>query len=93
MEIENYSQAIGDFLECLAIHKVGHSLSSNSSLKEQMLKQAYLYVKELLPEHDRRLAETHYSLGLAYTFDKCCDDALKHYRAALNVLEARVGMF
>uniref|UniRef100_F6XH64 Tetratricopeptide SHNi-TPR domain-containing protein n=1 Tax=Ciona intestinalis TaxID=7719 RepID=F6XH64_CIOIN len=66
LEVENYSQSIGDFLESLVIHK------------------------ELLAKHDRRLAETHYNLGLAYTFDKRYDNALEHYTASLNVLDARM---
>nr|CAB3264204.1 protein HGV2-like [Phallusia mammillata] len=66
LEIENYSQAIGDFLECLVLHK------------------------ELLDKHDRRLAETHYSLGLAYSFHQRYDNALEHYNAALGVLETRI---
>ncbi|XP_078484686.1 protein HGV2-like isoform X2 [Ciona intestinalis] len=66
LEVENYSQSIGDFLESLVVHK------------------------ELLAKHDRRLAETHYNLGLAYTFDKRYDNALEHYTASLNVLDARM---
>lgn len=68
LEVENYPQAIGDFLECLVMQK------------------------EHLPETDRKLAETHYNLGLAYSFEKRYDNALEHYQNALNVLEARVDL-
>ncbi|XP_077973101.1 protein HGV2-like isoform X1 [Styela clava] len=68
LEVENYPQAIGDFLECLVAQK------------------------EHLPETDRKLAETHYNLGLAYSFEKRYDNALEHYQNALNVLESRVEL-
>nr|Q02508.1 RecName: Full=Protein HGV2 [Halocynthia roretzi]BAA02741.1 Hgv2 [Halocynthia roretzi] len=48
--------------------------------------------KDLLPETDRKLAETYYNLGLAYSFEKRYDNALEHYQSALDVLEARVDM-
>lgn len=51
----------------------------------------YLSSQDLLPETDRKLAETYYNLGLAYSFEKRYDNALEHYQSALDVLEARVG--
>lgn len=66
LEVENYSQAIGDFLECLVLQK------------------------EILCNTDRKLAESHYNLGLAYTFVKQYDNAIEHYKTSLEVLENRV---
>lgn len=66
LEVENYSQSIGDFLECLLLQK------------------------EVLSNTDRKLAETHYNLGLAYTFAKQYDNAIEHYKTSLEVLENRV---
>jgi len=44
----------------------------------------------LLAADDRRLAETRYQLGLVCTFNRCYDAAVQHYRAAIDVIEAKM---
>ena len=51
----------------------------------------HLFYQKHLPDFDRKLAETHYNLGLAYSFDRKYDSALEQYRMALDVLEKRIG--
>ena len=46
--------------------------------------------QSLLSPDDRRMAETRYQLGLACTFDKRYDAAVVHYRAAIDVIEAKM---
>lgn len=38
---------------------------------------------------DRRLAEVHYNIGLAYSFDKKFDEAITSFKEAVSILEAR----
>lgn len=40
---------------------------------------------------DRALAETCYQLGLAYTFKTEYDDAVKFYKEAASIIEAKIG--
>lgn len=47
--------------------------------------------RSLLTAGDRRLAETFYQLGLACTFDKRYDDAILHYRGAIEALEKKIA--
>jgi len=47
--------------------------------------------QSILAADDRCLAETLYQLGLACTFDKRYDDAIKHYRSAIEVLENKIA--
>ena len=50
-----------------------------------------LFLQSILPKHDRRLAESHYSIALAYSFYKDYKKAIEHYQATLSVLESRIG--
>ena len=47
--------------------------------------------KECLDAEDRLLAETHYQLGLAYTFDTQYDLAIENFKSAAGVIEAKIG--
>jgi nuclear autoantigenic sperm protein len=41
---------------------------------------------------DRRLAETQYQLGLAYSNNTMFDESVKSYRAATSIIEARIAL-
>lgn len=41
---------------------------------------------------DRRIAEVHYNIGLAYSFDKKFDEAIKEFKSAVACLESRIAM-
>lgn len=43
-----------------------------------------------LGPHNRLLAETHYQLGLAYSFDGQHDSSLKHFKESFSVIEKRL---
>lgn len=45
-----------------------------------------------LGPHNRLLAETHYQLGLAYSFDGQHDSSLKHFKESFSVIEKRLSM-
>ncbi|XP_078264080.1 nuclear autoantigenic sperm protein isoform X3 [Rhinoraja longicauda] len=45
-----------------------------------------------LDPHNRLLAETHYQLGLAYSFDDQYDSSLKHFKQSFSVIEKRLAM-
>ncbi|XP_032884575.1 nuclear autoantigenic sperm protein isoform X2 [Amblyraja radiata] len=45
-----------------------------------------------LGPHNRLLAETHYQLGLAYSFDDQHDSSLKHFKESFSVIEKRLSM-
>jgi nuclear autoantigenic sperm protein len=62
MEIENYSGAVGDFLECQVLQK------------------------KHFDDLDRRIAETHYHLGAAYSFQKRHDNAKEHFTTARQMI-------
>lgn len=62
MEIENYSGAVGDFLECQVLQK------------------------KHFDNLDRRIAETHYHLGAAYSFQKRFDNAKEHFGTARQMV-------
>lgn len=46
---------------------------------------------ELLNSDDRQIAETHYQLGLAHSFDNQFDDAIDSFRNAMSVIELRIS--
>ncbi|KAK7794652.1 hypothetical protein R5R35_004443 [Gryllus longicercus] len=46
--------------------------------------------KEHLPEDDRRIAETYYRLGMAYSLNNEFDEAVQQYSDAVALLELRV---
>ena len=46
--------------------------------------------QECLEAEDRLLAETHYQLGLAYTFDTQYDLAIENFKSAAGVIEAKI---
>ncbi|XP_069126094.1 protein HGV2-like isoform X3 [Argopecten irradians] len=46
--------------------------------------------KSVLEPDDRSLAETHYQLGLAYSFNKEYDQSIDSYRAAVKVMESKI---
>lgn len=41
---------------------------------------------------DRRIAEVHYNIGLAYSFDKNFGNAIGSYKEAKQILESRLEM-
>uniref|UniRef100_UPI00398EFE7E nuclear autoantigenic sperm protein isoform X2 n=1 Tax=Pristiophorus japonicus TaxID=55135 RepID=UPI00398EFE7E len=45
-----------------------------------------------LEPHNRLLAETHYQLGLAYSFNNQYDCSLKHFKKSFSVIEKRLVM-
>jgi len=45
----------------------------------------------VLEPTDRRLAEVHFSLGLAYSLAKRADNAVEEYKNAKKVLEMKKG--
>ncbi|XP_059840176.1 nuclear autoantigenic sperm protein isoform X4 [Hypanus sabinus] len=45
-----------------------------------------------LDPHNRLLAETHYQLGLAYSFNNQHDFSLKHFKDSFSVIEKRLAM-
>ncbi|XP_078417162.1 nuclear autoantigenic sperm protein [Cetorhinus maximus] len=45
-----------------------------------------------LEPHNRLLAETHYQLGLAYSFNNQYDFSLKHFKESFSVIEKRLAM-
>ncbi|XP_072919060.1 nuclear autoantigenic sperm protein isoform X2 [Hemitrygon akajei] len=45
-----------------------------------------------LDPHNRLLAETHYQLGLAYSFNNQHDFSLKHFKESFSVIEKRLAM-
>lgn len=66
--VGNYSQALEDFQECLAIQ-----------LKH-------------LPSHSRLLAETHYQLGMTFSYTGQYSQAIQHFSSSIKVIESRLGM-
>ncbi|XP_078074758.1 nuclear autoantigenic sperm protein isoform X2 [Mustelus asterias] len=48
--------------------------------------------EKCLEPHSRLLAETHYQLGLAYSFNNQYDFALKHFKESFSVIEKRLAM-
>ncbi|CAG5095498.1 Oidioi.mRNA.OKI2018_I69.XSR.g14213.t2.cds [Oikopleura dioica] len=66
LEIENYANAVGDFLECQALQK------------------------KHFDKIDRRIAETHYHLGVAYGYQKRHDSAKEHFGEARKIIDERI---
>jgi len=62
MEIENYTGAVGDFLECQVLQK------------------------KHFDDLDRRITETHYHLGAAYSFQKRHENAKEHFSIARQMI-------
>jgi len=50
------------------------------------------YSTTLEDKCDRRIAEVHYNIGLAYSFDKNFGDAIVSYKEAKQILETRLDM-
>jgi len=50
------------------------------------------YSSTLEDKCDRRIAEVHYNIGLAYSFDKNFGDAIGSYKEAKQILETRLKM-
>ncbi len=49
------------------------------------------FLQEAVLEKDNRcLAETHYQLGLAHCFSDNFDDAVTHFRAAVDVIQLKI---
>lgn len=48
------------------------------------------YQEEVLEKDDRRLAESHYQLGLAHCFSDNFDDAVTHFQAAVDVIQLKI---
>ncbi|CAH0723229.1 unnamed protein product, partial [Brenthis ino] len=46
--------------------------------------------KELYKSDDRRIAETHYQIGLANSLASNFEDAITHFKNAANILESRI---
>ncbi|CAH3906466.1 unnamed protein product [Pieris brassicae] len=46
--------------------------------------------KELYSSDDRRIAETHYQIGLANSLASNFEDAITHFKNAANILESRI---
>ncbi|XP_061713076.1 histone-binding protein N1/N2 [Cydia pomonella] len=46
--------------------------------------------KELYSSDDRRIAETHYQIGLANSLASNFEDAITHFKNAANILETRI---
>ncbi|KAL2089676.1 hypothetical protein ACEWY4_014364 [Coilia grayii] len=45
-----------------------------------------------LPPHSRLLAETHYQLGMTFSFTNEFRQAIEHFSSSIKVIETRVGM-
>ncbi|KAK3557607.1 hypothetical protein QTP70_030535, partial [Hemibagrus guttatus] len=67
-ESGNYSQALEDFQECLAIQ-----------------------LKHLSP-HSRLLAETHYQLGMTFSYTGQYSQSIQHFSSSIKVIESRLAM-
>ena len=50
------------------------------------------YSTTLEDKFDRRIAEVHYNVGLAFSFDKNFGEAIDSYKEAKQILESRLGM-
>lgn len=50
------------------------------------------YTKTLEDKLDRRIAEIHYNIGLAFSFDKKFEDAVSSFKEAKSLLESRLDM-
>ncbi|CAG9786031.1 unnamed protein product [Diatraea saccharalis] len=48
--------------------------------------------KEVYMDYDRRIAETHYQIGLANSLASNFEDAITHFKNAANILETRIKM-
>ncbi|XP_069794882.1 nuclear autoantigenic sperm protein isoform X3 [Narcine bancroftii] len=48
--------------------------------------------EKYLDPHNRLLAETHYQLGLAYSFNNQHDSSLKHFKESFGVIEKRLAV-
>ncbi|XP_077291366.1 nuclear autoantigenic sperm protein [Arctopsyche grandis] len=46
--------------------------------------------KDLYRPDDRRIAETHYQIGLAHSLSNGFDDAISHFKSAAEILETRI---
>lgn len=47
--------------------------------------------EELLHSDDRRIAETHYHLAIAYTYNNSYDQAIQNFQRACEVIESKVA--
>ena len=61
LEIENYSGAVGDFLECQVLQKKHFDDLLKKHFDEEHFDELQ---KKHFDELDRRIAETHYHLGI-----------------------------
>lgn len=48
------------------------------------------YQKQVMPTDDRRIAETYYNIGLAYSFDNKFTESLTWYQKSVEVLKQRI---
>ena len=53
---------------------------------ETKLKQ----IKARFDKHDRRIAETHYHLGVAYSFEKRPNNAEEHFKSARDIIIGKI---
>jgi len=77
LELADVYLSIGDL--CLELENFKQSISDY----EECLKIR----QELLPPEDRRLAETHFSMGLAYQYSDEFAEAKTHWEKALKIFE------
>jgi len=81
-------------LELAEVFLVIGDLSMESDNMEQAVldyAQCLSLREKLLPPEDRRLAETHYSMGLAQEYQHKVKEALEHYSMAHKILGVKVS--
>lgn len=65
--------------------------SENYAQGIEDFKQCLEIQEKNLEKDDRCLAETHYHLGVAFSFSDDFDKAVEHFQAAVNVIELRIS--
>lgn len=85
IESENYASAIEDLRKCLEIQSTSFPADSRyvklESFKLGNVDKNLFY---------RSLAETHYQLGVAYTFTTEFKEAVSSFEAAASVIQLRI---
>ena len=54
------------------------------------LLECQMLQKARFDANDRRIAETHYHLGVAYSFEKRPNNAQEHFKSARDIIDAKI---
>ena len=76
--------------ECyLRLGEIGLENEQYSSAVGDLL-ECQMLQKARFAANDRRIAETHYHLGVAYSFEKRPNNAQEHFKSARDIIDAKI---